>query len=305
MKLTPRGRTFDPVNVVLCLALLMLGASILSVGVLLESTDFWIRHPFLTNVASGVATACFGIPFAIVVLSRIYRRQAAITERQQLGQSIDREIGLLQDIFSRQATTVNDPKLTNALSGILKAHEEIETARYDLLRERLKLLKEIEADPFGGDRQARTPLLMAAASFEFKGRTEKALKALSEEQTRLANSLPSQETDSASWLSASTSWRILEESIRPRANDADVEIPKLATARTYLTKTYSPLRELIDVAFHKVPTYIEYWQLAKEDSTKLTGEDRIEDRTAVDFDVIQRARTALTEITADLNSARS
>ena len=64
-----------------CLAMWAGAAVVTAVGVAGDLTGWWMRLPFLTNVASSLAGALFGVPFALLVLQRV-----AATERERYSQ---------------------------------------------------------------------------------------------------------------------------------------------------------------------------------------------------------------------------
>lgn len=57
------------------LGLLFTGALLVEIGFFVDLAGAWQRYPFLVNIVSGMASACFGIPLALAVLSHLLRRQ--------------------------------------------------------------------------------------------------------------------------------------------------------------------------------------------------------------------------------------
>ena len=66
------GRTFRAI----CLTLPAIGILLVLLGAYGDVRGFWITRPFLTNVASGLTAACFGIPFTLLVLGWLTNSQA-------------------------------------------------------------------------------------------------------------------------------------------------------------------------------------------------------------------------------------
>jgi hypothetical protein len=64
---------------VLVASLMTLGVCVLTAGLLSDRYGWWTSLPFLTNLASGLTSACFGVPFALLVLSSL----TSIEDEQQ------------------------------------------------------------------------------------------------------------------------------------------------------------------------------------------------------------------------------
>ncbi|MBM4685858.1 hypothetical protein GS532_18825 [Rhodococcus hoagii] len=93
-------------------ALLVLGIVGVAVGSwAIGSTDWWDPNSFRINVASALATACIGVPFAIVGL-------AYITESREIRSSLTEIASLTEqawDRFKRTALSVTTPAVTSYL----------------------------------------------------------------------------------------------------------------------------------------------------------------------------------------------
>jgi hypothetical protein len=70
-------------------------------GAHLDTSKWWQNHGFLSNVAASATTACFGLPFALIVLDRLGslrdqvegRRKATLLKRRAIEEfvaSVDR-----------------------------------------------------------------------------------------------------------------------------------------------------------------------------------------------------------------------
>lgn len=89
--------------------LVAVGLCGLVVGSWVETQGFWTGRPFLTNVASSLATALFGIPFALVMISSLtdvsLRYRTRVTLQNDLRDTSQR----MYDQMSRLAVDERDP----------------------------------------------------------------------------------------------------------------------------------------------------------------------------------------------------
>jgi hypothetical protein len=89
----------------------LLGSAMVILGVQGDERSWWSERPFLTNLVSSIAGACFGIPIALLVLQNLSSRQARILERHSTNRMGAKAAGrLLQslqeiDQFVRRTTT--------------------------------------------------------------------------------------------------------------------------------------------------------------------------------------------------------
>jgi hypothetical protein len=67
------------------LLLWTLGCSLLMLGWQGDRAGWWATRPFATNLVSSLASACFGIPVALLVLQRLSATQADVIERHAAG----------------------------------------------------------------------------------------------------------------------------------------------------------------------------------------------------------------------------
>jgi len=133
--LDPPVRTTCITLWLLCVALLVLGVLGDLVTVDNQGTVFWDGKSFLTNVVSSLATACFGIPLALIFLSELSDRSAlgaarrdAMKSAHQVAsrlRSLTRDLGfpggserdLFDDVLSRidRNTPADSPDVTTFL----------------------------------------------------------------------------------------------------------------------------------------------------------------------------------------------
>lgn len=82
------------------LSLLFTGAVLLEIGFFADLNGVWQSYPFVVNIVSGVATACFGIPLSLAVLRHLLsqqedrsialrRRRTAAATAKQLSDLVD------------------------------------------------------------------------------------------------------------------------------------------------------------------------------------------------------------------------
>ncbi len=88
---------------VLLVSLVAIGVVMTIAGTVGDLRGWWSEKPFLTNLASGIASAGFGIPFAVVILRKLLMRQQLIDEwaaRRRTGQQplVD-ALGSFQDLL--------------------------------------------------------------------------------------------------------------------------------------------------------------------------------------------------------------
>ncbi|MGW6927530.1 hypothetical protein ACWGA9_40785 [Streptomyces sp. NPDC054950] len=67
-----------------CKVLPLLGALCLALGIIGDSRGWWVDRSFLTNLASSITGLFFGVPFALIVLSRLGEAQAEISEKREV-----------------------------------------------------------------------------------------------------------------------------------------------------------------------------------------------------------------------------
>ncbi|MET8902780.1 hypothetical protein [Streptomyces sp. NPDC004538] len=57
------------------------GTILVSAGALLDIRNFWQNMPFLVNITSSIAAACFGVPFVLLFIGWISKRENDSSER--------------------------------------------------------------------------------------------------------------------------------------------------------------------------------------------------------------------------------
>lgn len=99
--LTAEWRAISPTLRHLCVILLISGMGLLSVGVLGDTEGWWSQAPFLTNVASSITGACFGIPLALLILQRLSTVQSS---KAQMASSFRVAHTLLDEVHTTTET---------------------------------------------------------------------------------------------------------------------------------------------------------------------------------------------------------
>ncbi|MGK5553443.1 hypothetical protein ACSNOI_17665 [Actinomadura kijaniata] len=87
----------------LAVVLWSLGAILLALGWWGDTVGFWQDRPFLTNVASSLVGAAFGVPLALVVLQQLATSQAEAVEaraaRRLASQAAERLMELVEGLW--------------------------------------------------------------------------------------------------------------------------------------------------------------------------------------------------------------
>ncbi|MFI6076315.1 hypothetical protein ACIA5C_32700 [Actinoplanes sp. NPDC051343] len=68
------------------------GTTLLVLGVVGDATGVWSHVPFLTNVASSLTGALFGLPVALVVVQRLLDTQTAANDRAEASRLLVRSV---------------------------------------------------------------------------------------------------------------------------------------------------------------------------------------------------------------------
>jgi hypothetical protein len=88
-----------PRILLLCaLGFLALGAVSIALGVHADAINWWANHPYLANLFASLTSALFGIPFALLFVSFLYRRLAQHVAEENLRQRIQSLIAELDEI---------------------------------------------------------------------------------------------------------------------------------------------------------------------------------------------------------------
>src|SRR4051794_37472478 len=68
--------------------LISAGLAFFTIGLVGDLFDWWDKLGFVSNVIAGTTGACFGIPFAVVVLQRVLRSEQDLRERRERVQRL-------------------------------------------------------------------------------------------------------------------------------------------------------------------------------------------------------------------------
>ncbi len=75
-----------------CVVMPLLGCAALLLGLIGDSNGFWEKKGFATNLASGLTGALFGIPFALLIISRLAAAQTDLAEERDAYRMADRVV---------------------------------------------------------------------------------------------------------------------------------------------------------------------------------------------------------------------
>ncbi|MEU0942427.1 hypothetical protein ABZ379_06465 [Streptomyces canus] len=77
------------------------GFAFFALGVWLDSIDWWTHHGYVLNIFSGLTGACFGVPFALVGLDYLIRKQEEHREAERLRERAALATGrFVEDLLS-------------------------------------------------------------------------------------------------------------------------------------------------------------------------------------------------------------
>lgn len=77
--------------------MLLLGFVLLALGIVGDVNKYWDDLGYSTNMLASLTAACFGIPFAVFLLSKFIQAQGEIRERQQLLDQAERLIAAIRN----------------------------------------------------------------------------------------------------------------------------------------------------------------------------------------------------------------
>lgn len=126
------------VVVLWCFAGILLG-----VGVAGDITQWWEHYPFLTNIVSSLAAACFGVPVALVAIQQVYEYQATVKAERTAARRIHAlTSGIQSGVDALVAHVERD-------GGLVRLAFNVKNDLYDvkeLSRERISLTRVLNRD---------------------------------------------------------------------------------------------------------------------------------------------------------------
>lgn len=99
------------------IALPLVGVGFLALGLVADGSGWWATRPFLTNLVSGATSACFGIPFALLVLASFTEYQAQQVQRRNAENLFDGALGSLTSWVLRVTSSASHNRLDVALDA--------------------------------------------------------------------------------------------------------------------------------------------------------------------------------------------
>jgi hypothetical protein len=94
-------RSVSPVLRLFAIWSFVVGLVLVALGTVGDIRGWWPHAPFLTNLASSVTGACFGIPVALVVLQRLAAVQSEVNDRNSVRRLLYRFAVRLDDAARR------------------------------------------------------------------------------------------------------------------------------------------------------------------------------------------------------------
>jgi hypothetical protein len=111
----------------------LVGVCLLSLGFAADQFDWWTNRPFLTNLVSGVTSACFGIPFASLFLASFTAHQAEQLERSNAQSlfdgALDAFAGGVRRVTSSRSHDRLDIALDSLTTQVLNRLEQVTDSR--------------------------------------------------------------------------------------------------------------------------------------------------------------------------------
>jgi hypothetical protein len=181
---------------ILLLALLVLGLGLLAAGLTADHYGWWATRPFLTNVISGLTSACFGVPFALLVLSSLTSMEDSQRQRQRAEALRDEAFSALEASIRRVGSSRADPRIDLSLDSLTVPA----LAAADQLRGNLPLRQRDVDNPAALAR----PALVGC------------LRSLIELQAYLGENFSWRVDMEEHWESAREDWRFLNNQVKPR-----------------------------------------------------------------------------------------
>jgi hypothetical protein len=90
----------------------------MTIGFIADTNRWWADRPFLTNILSSVTTACFGVPFALLILATLTAQQS---DRIQIRNALALRANALNALFVRFVES-RQPLLASPVGAELSIH---------------------------------------------------------------------------------------------------------------------------------------------------------------------------------------
>lgn len=130
----------------LVLTLWPAGCIIMAIGLEGDGDGWWNNHPFLGNLATSAVGACFGIPFALLILQYIIEHQSQITERRKALTMYSQRVEELRSVVAlMDSHTYDRDEFEKCREKIAWATDNLEPLTRDDL---VDYLKELESQLF-------------------------------------------------------------------------------------------------------------------------------------------------------------
>jgi hypothetical protein len=96
----------------------LVGGCLLALGLAADQFGWWTTRPFLTNLVSGVTSACFGVPFALLILASFTAHQAEQIQRTNAENLFDGALDTLANWARRVTSSQSHDRLDVALDSL-------------------------------------------------------------------------------------------------------------------------------------------------------------------------------------------
>ncbi|MEV6443035.1 hypothetical protein [Amycolatopsis sp. NPDC051716] len=207
----------------------LVGVCLLTLGFAADQFGWWTTRPFLTNLVSGVTSACFGIPFALLFLASFTAHQAEQLERSNAQSLFDGALAAFAGWVRRVTSS--------------RSHDRLDIALDSLTTQVLDRLEQVT-----DVREGASPDIPALVD---------ALSTMHEFLTHNFSFLVDMEEH---WASTCAQWRFLDDYVKPRMYEQQLSwIRADAAARldTILRGEANPFLPVIPMREHLLPLAIE------------------------------------------------
>jgi hypothetical protein len=199
-------------------------------GVLGDGDGWWEGRSYLTNLFSSLTGLFFGVPFALLVLSRLTAAQADVVERRGVRRLIERVTG--------EFDSMRDAVFESAR---LRSHDQ----RADLVREWRDALREakqsldVALERWETEtREAGVPAWSPGPQFQASASTQAALEAAADAVNGARSLRPYARPDASDWPEwegnrkmLEARWMELNREVRERAKEIGLDWVSFGTQR--------------------------------------------------------------------------
>lgn len=238
---------------ILVIMLLLLGIGFLSLGLVSDQLGWWTNRPFLTNLVSGMTSACFGVPFALLILSSITARETSAVQRRNARNLLSSALDWLEEWVDRVSSGPSHDRVDAGLDPL--------TVSAVVTAGRLRSL--ISAD--SGEHPASAVRAGALACRD----------ALVELRDYLGENFSYRVDMEEHWANTCAQWRFLDDHVKSRIYEQRLDwLRSDAAARfnTLLRDSGHPLLGVIPLRERTLPEVIDRLTAVSESADRRPGE---------------------------------